>query len=332
MMGERTIWAMSDGRRGMENQCLGLAERLGGAITLKRVHPRPPWAWCPEHVLGRPWPLAALALGPDSAPLGPPYPDVLVACGRQTIAYSILVRSRSGGRTFTVQTQDPRIAPHYFDLVIPPEHDGLAGPNVVPIIGAPHRVTAAKLAAAREEFAPLLAGLPRPLVSVLIGGSSRHHQLTDEVAHKLAADLGALKASGHGLAITTSRRTTPSAAAILRAALAGPGTVFTDGAEPNPYFGLLALADFLLVTDDSTNMVAEAAATGVPLYVIGLPGHSPKHERFLASLRARGIGRPFEGRLERYTYAPLDETARAAEAIEARLAERRPSQSRPSVT
>ena len=45
-----------------------------------------------------------------------------------------------------------------------------------------------------------------------------------------------------------------------------------DGEGENPYFGLLGLADFLVVTCDSVNMVSEAASTGKPVYVADLPG------------------------------------------------------------
>jgi mitochondrial fission protein ELM1 len=43
----------------------------------------------------------------------------------------------SGGKTFVVQTQDPRAPLDRFDLVIPPQHDGLTGPNVFPILAPP---------------------------------------------------------------------------------------------------------------------------------------------------------------------------------------------------
>src|SRR3546814_5644221 len=44
----------------------------------------------------------------------------------------------------------------------------------------------------------------------------------------------------------------------------------------NPYFAYLGLADAILVTADSVNMVCEAASTGKPVYVIDLDGSSDK--------------------------------------------------------
>ena len=68
---------------------------------------------------------------------------------------------------------------------------------------------------------------------------------------------------------------------------------------------MLALADAFVVTGDSVNMVCEAATTGKPVHVVDLKGGSAKFARFHESLRAAGITRPFQGRLERWSYAAL---------------------------
>ena len=95
-----------------------------------------------------------------------------------------------------------------------------------------------------------------------------------------------------------------------------------DGSGDNPYMGYLALADVLVVTADSVNMVSEAAATGKPVFVVDLKGGSRKFRLFHEDMRGKGITRPFEGRLETWIYPPLQETARAAEEIRRRFADR----------
>jgi hypothetical protein len=52
-------------------------------------------------------------------------------------------------------------------------------------------------------------------------------------------------------------------------------------------------------------------------------GESAKLARFHAELRRRGIARPFEGRLETWTYPPLAETDRAAAELLRRYDSRR---------
>jgi len=86
-------------------------------------------------------------------------------------------------------------------------------------------------------------------------------------------------------------------------------------------FAMLDGADHILVTEDSANMAAEAASTGKPVHVLPViakkaPG---KFARLHADLQARGAARPFDGALTPWTYAPLNETERAARAVLAAL-------------
>jgi len=313
-------WIATDGSAGMENQCVGLAESLGLSPDVKRLAIRAPWSRLPPAL----WPRALSAPGPDGDRLEPPWPDLLITCGKRSAAPSIAVRAASGGATFTVHIQDPRVHPRNFDLVIAPRHDDLTGPNVLTTTAALHRVTPEKLQAAAERFAADLATLPRPLVAVLIGGSNGRHCLTAPAMRAVAGELlGLCREAGAGLAVTASRRTGPENEAILRATLAGAPAAIWDGAGDNPYFGYLALADAILVTCDSVSMVSEACSTGKPVYVIGLDGYSGRIERFHRSLEAAGMTRRFAGRLEPWTYQPPDDTAAAAAAVRRLLDARR---------
>jgi hypothetical protein len=229
------------------------------------------------------------------------------------------IKRLSGGKTLTVQTQDPRIRPDLFDVVVAPEHDRTRGGNVFAILGSPNRVTPDKLAAAAGEFRPQFDALPRPRVAVLIGGTSKAYRLTPGRMREIAEDLKALQKTGAGLMITTSRRTGAEQIKVLREAMKGSGAYLWTGDGPNPYFGMLGLADAILVTADSTNMITEAASTGKPVHILALLRGSMKFGRFHEALVDRGIARPYSGRLEKWTYPPLAETARAAGYIRAKL-------------
>lgn len=311
-------WVVSDGKIGMESQCLGLAEALGVRAEVKRLAPRAPWRWLPPTL----WPAPLAALGPAGDRLTPPWPDLIIATGRQSVAPVVAVKRASGGRCFLVQIQRPAIDPARFDVIVAPVHDRLNGPNLIETLGAMHRVAPARLAAAATEFAPGLAHLPRPLVAVLLGGPNRVYRWSDTVLTRLAGDLARLcREQGCGLAISASRRTGAAAFDRLSQLLAGQPCVFwTEGGGPNPYFGWLALADAIVVTADSVNMVSEACSTGKPVFVVPLDGGSEKFRRFHARLAESGMTRPFAGRLERWTYSALDEPRRVAAEIAPRLA------------
>lgn len=300
---------MSDGRAGIEAQALGLAEavaRLRPAhITIKRIGwkaglGRLPWWWIP---------MAARTGDPVAAP----WPDIWIATGRATLPLSTRLQSLAAGKTFVVQTQDPRARLSRFDLVVPPAHDGLVGGNVFPILGAPNRISPERLTLERAKFHDALATLPRPVVAVMVGGKSRAHDLPGGLATTMARQIAVtVRAAGGSVLVSFTRRTPQAARDAITAELGTlPGMIW-DGTGENPYVGFLATADAILVTEDSTNLATDAAATGRPLFILTMLGHSAKLARFHKDLRARGISRPFGGNLTADGYAPLAETDRAA--------------------
>jgi mitochondrial fission protein ELM1 len=310
-----TIWAVSDGRAGIEAQVTGLADavaRLAPAeVSIKRI------AW--KAPFGRlPWGLVPprLALEPASG-IAPPWPDIWIAAGRATLPLSTRIRRWSQGKTFVVQTQDPRTGLAPFDLVIPPTHDGLTGPNVFPILGAPNRMTAERLAAELAWFRARIDPLPRPRIALIVGGASKAFDLPPARAREMAQEIAqAVAATGGSILVSFTRRTPQPARRILTEALSAlPGWIW-DGEGENPYTAFLAAADAILVTEDSTNLATDAAAAGKPVHVLAMAGQSRKFARFHADLEQRGIARRFGGDLrvgtESEAYAPLDETNRAA--------------------
>ncbi len=325
-----SIWVVSDGRIGMENQALGLAEaiqRLTPAqITVKRVRWRSLFDKLPSALK------TSAMLDPSSDPAAPapcePWPDVWIATGRATLPLSARVRRRSGGKTLVVQTQDPRWKHDAYDLVIAPAHDAVSGPNVLSITGSPHRVTPQRLAEGATAFDAALGPLPRPRVAALIGGRSAAFDLTEARALALADQIAAAVLNARGsLMLTFSRRTPDAAKAAMTARLASlPGLIW-DGSGPNPYFAFLQFADHVLVTEDSANMAAEAAATGKPVHILPMVALKPpgKFARLHADLRQRGAARPFDRTLESWTYEPLAETERAARAVLDRIKQTRAS-------
>ncbi len=311
----------------MENQALGLAEALQrlspSEITVCRVKWRKAFDKLPS-ALKAPWMLDPTSDDPFPKS-GEAWPDVWIATGRATLPLSLMAKPRSGGKTFVVQTQDPRWRTGDYDLIVAPKHDGIDGSNVLSITGSPHRISAARLAEGATAFADRLEPLPRPRVAVLIGGKSRAHDLPEAHAADLADRIAAtITTAGGSLMLTFSRRTPQAAKAAMTARLSHlPGLIW-NGEGPNPYFAFLQFADHILVTEDSANMAAEAASTGKPVHILPMVPTRPadKFARLHADLRERGAARPFDGTLESWSYEPLAETDRAARDVLTRLAVR----------
>lgn len=171
------------------------------------------------------------------------------------------------------------------------------------------------LAGEAVKFYPQVSHLPPPRIAVSIGGSNAVYKLTPREMKMISEKLRTLADGGTSLMITTSRRTGAKNLAILEKTLKDTPSYIWDGRGTNPYYGMLGLAEAILVTCDSVNMVSEACSTGKPVMVIDLPGGSDKFRRFHEMMRAEGLTRPFSGTIEKWKYEPLDETRLVAARI-----------------
>ncbi len=307
------LWVLTDGKAGDEVQCLGVAERLGVVPEIRRVAPRKPFVWLmprgpidPREASERP-----------GSPIRPPFPDIVIASGRRAIPYVRAVKKASNGRTFTVILKDPRTGAGSADLIWVAEHDRLRGDNVLVTITSPHRLSAERLAQARAVPPEAIASRPAPRAAVLAGGDSRHHRFRADDIARFAAGLDALAASGVALVGSRSRRTPPALDAAIAAVFARHGGWWWDGTGDNPYVALLANADAIVATADSTNMIGEAAATGKPILIFEPHGGHGKLAKFLEALKRHGAVHHFDGRLEGAPYEPLDSTQMIADAVRA---------------
>lgn len=302
-------WVVSEGLAGLNAQAIGLAEAAGLSHELRVLRPSAPWKW----ISARMWPnpLAAVA---DS--IKAPLPQLAIGCGG--MAGAVLAALRQSMRV--VQVQNPRMDISRFDLIIANRHDELTGPNVFVTRTAVHRVTQARLDAEAVAWRDRLAAYKRPLVAVLLGGSNGRYRLDAAVGGRLARELtDMVRRDGVGIVVTPSRRTDPAVTALIRQALAPLGGWVWDGVGENPYFGMLALADMIVVTQDSVSMISEAAATGAPVTWATLPGRSRRQGLFLKTMTDEGRIRPFQGRFSTWPVVPLNDTPLAAAEMRRRL-------------
>jgi mitochondrial fission protein ELM1 len=301
---------LTEAYAGLQSQAVGLAEAAGFASRTEILVPRAPWKW----ITASAWPRPVRAVG--GVPLEP-RPHLLLGAGGTAAAVAAELRRPD---LPVVHVQHPRMDIRRFDLIVVNRHDRLEGPNVLVTRTALHRVTQARLAAAAAEWAPRFAHLPRPLVSVLLGGSNGRFRLDLPVAEALVARLaGMMEADRVGLAVTPSRRTDPAVTRLFAERLGPRGALVWDGTGENPYFGMLALADAIVVTEDSVSMVSEAAATPAPVLLALLPGRSRRIRLFTEALILDKRVRPFAGRLEMWPVTPMDDTGWAGAEIRRRL-------------
>ena len=310
-----TCWIITDGKIGDEVHCFGIAGALGLSAERRLVAPRPPWSWIAPY--GPPdWRDRPTHSG---SPIAPPYPDIVIASGRRTVPYLLAVKKASGGRTFTVFSKDPYRGRKTADVIYVPAHDALRGDNVIATLTSPHKLTVSGFAEARHTPDPRLAGLPGQRVGMVLGGPSGQYRFTHDDAARLVAIATQILTEGASLMITPSRRTpdfVTEALATATAAARQAGRVFLwDGEGLNPYLGILALSNAIVITGDSVNMIGEAAMSGAPIHIVESTGGHPKMTWFINKMVEAGAARRWAGRLERFSYAPIDATPEIARGI-----------------
>jgi uncharacterized protein len=320
-MSAPSVWFITTGEAGYRTQARGLARAIAADAREWVIDLRAPWRWLPGTLAA---PFALGGLDPARDRPAPPWPDLVVTCGRKAAAVSIAIGRASGRRTALVHVQNPLTRLSAFELVVAMDHDRLSGPNVISVPTALHDVTPARLAAAAAAWRGRLAADGRPVLGVLLGGSTRHDPFTIDQADRLLAGLGRVRTvSNARLAITPSRRTPLAVRAHLTERLAGDADAYLwDFQGDNPYLGILALSDRIVATSDSVSMVSEALATGAGVEVFGAEG-GRKQTAFIEGLIDRGLARRFTGDpVPPPARAPVDATGTAAQAVRAMLAAR----------
>jgi hypothetical protein len=260
-----SVWVLSSPRAGERTQLMALADALGCPYEVKRIAHRPFGAALEllggEHLLG--------VDRAKSDALEGPWPDLVILAHQSNETVARWIRRQSGGRTRLVLLGRPWAPVETFDLVVTtPQYELPEAANVLHNLLPLHNVTPGGLAEAALKWAPRLAHLPRPFVTVLVGGSSGPYVFDAKAAERLGREASELaRRLGGSVLVSTSARTKPGAVDALFAAIDAPACLhrWAPADSQNPYFAFLGLADRIIVTADSISMLAEASATGKPV-------------------------------------------------------------------
>lgn len=282
------IARICDGKRGHENQSLGLVEALA-RITAVRVQDIP--------LRGSGLGTAVGLVGRRLRPL-----QLVVGAGHGTHLPLLLVARRTGARS--VVLMNPSLPRALFDLCVVPEHDGVKpGRGLFLSLGALNRVRPAS----QQQ---------RDGCLILIGGPSRHSGWDDEaLTHQLQL---LLERTRQRVQVVTSRRTPDTTLRRLQR-LNRPLLPF-ETTDPDWLARALPGADTVWVTEDSVSMAYEAASAGSLLGLLQVPEFRPgRTQRALQALLDSGRAVSFQhwraGRPLHRTETPLAEADRCAAEI-----------------
>src|SRR5215813_10729785 len=211
-----------------------------------------------------------------SAVLTRPWPDLIITTGWRTAHVARWIKKQSHDHTRLVQVgrKGTHVA-HLYDLAISCRYFRLPSHSrrietLVPLT----EVSSEQLGQAAERWQNLFANTPRPRIVLLVGGTSYACCFDEETAYRLGAEVRSFtEAMGGTVFATTSRRTGAQGTVALKKGLGDSCYLheWQPDASENPYVAYLASADILIVTGESESMLADAAATGKPLYIYPLP-------------------------------------------------------------
>jgi mitochondrial fission protein ELM1 len=302
-VGGPRLWLLQGKTAGDNAQVLALGESLtdgtGWHAEIKTVSPDLRQAgksrW-PQ----RPAPEVFAASG-----MTPPWPDVVIACGRTPCITAQWLKEITGGRLVHVQLGRLGVKPEAIDLVLETAQYGVAPTaNMISLTLPIVRRDPARETAAIDTWEKPLGDLPRPWLGVLVGGPASPIPFDAADGSRLLRRMTELRRIlGGSLLIAYGPRTPIPVQEILELGLSGDRAHRVFGwppQQPNPYPALLALADRFLVTCDSASMIADACVTGKPveIFMLTIP-------EYLTRISSRGLGLSLDARRRRRHRAGL---------------------------
>lgn len=327
------VWVIDTPLAGEMSARLGVAEKLGYPYEIVRI---PLMPGCEEKVRHglRPQPGEKFddTIGYLKQRFGErlqhaDWPDIVITSSFHHTQIATDIKRLSQGKVFTVNIHMPRQDYHQFDLITVPENiPAPTLPNIVRVNGIPHKVTPEKLEEGRRAWGDQLSGMKKPLFAVLVGGDTKEHAFTVEQGHEFGKMIHHMvKEQGGALVISNSRRTSDKTMRAILTEITDIPTYFYDykNQTDNPYYGLLALADTIIVTGDSMTMCCEATAAGKPVYIYAPHERTNEECRHLhEKLYALDQAKPLTGTFESWDIEPSDAAGEIADAIRARFTAR----------
>lgn len=262
------IWRFTDGKRGHENQTLGLVKALETMVSVETANL--PQSDTNGNILN--WMRGVFKPGENLAK-----PDLLLGAGRRTHLPLLAAKRSLGAPALVLMLPAPWLRPH-FDLCLVPEHDGAKASNILHTCGTLNAV--------------IPRGMHNPKFGlILIGGTSRHHRWDGSAMVDNVQNVIAQNPAVHWK-VTTSRRTPRETVQALLGLEEANVEVFpVEKTNLNWVPNELAASAVSWVSEDSVSMVYESLTSGAVTGILPVPRRSlpSRVTRGLDSLVINGL-------------------------------------------
>jgi mitochondrial fission protein ELM1 len=274
-----TIWVITDGKPGHQNQSLGLAEALARRVPCQ-IHPVS---------LTENGGLVRRFFTAVKTSRSLPAPDLVIGAGHATHAALLWLARKH--RAKSIVLMKPSLPISWFDHCIAPEHDfpnGTAARNVILSKGALNRI----VSGTGEKSGKL----------ILIGGPSKTHGWDSAGLLQILAEID----TSGPWDLTDSRRTPEGFLTQVREKFPRMTVISQTATPPGWVPEKLKQAKEVWVTEDSISMIYEALTSGARVGLLPLP-RLTKSSRVLRGVDAL-VAAGFLTPLSAYRQAARSET------------------------
>ena len=241
--------------------------------------------------------------------------DIVISCGRKSVIPSIYLKKKYKDKIMNIHIQDPKVSLNNFDYVVVPQHDSLNGNNVITSIGAIHYLKQDELDQ-NENYLKNKINKEK-IISLIIGGPNKYYNYNDKSIGEIFTKIQKnFIDNGYQLIVIPSMRT-PQKIINKATNYFDKNQVIINNVDKKAYLSSLKLADYIVVTCDSTSMISEAAITGKPIYVAQMTPIKKNYrfEKFFNLFRSLNIIRNLESSVEKWNYEKLNETDKVSDHI-----------------
>ena len=303
---------LTQGMHGMVSQVEGLAKALNLNYKHQEIKLKKFWNFIPPLLTPISMSILESQFIFDS--------KVIISCGRKSVIPSIALKKRLGNEIFTIHIQDPKVSFKHFDLIISPEHDNIKGDNVINTKGAIHYLTKKEIKE-NSNYLDVNLDKKKQIVSFIIGGPNKYYDYSDQELHKLFTKVKTIfTPDKFKMVIIPSYRSPEKVIKKAYEAFSSNHHVVKT-VDKKAYLSSLAIADFTIVTCDSTSMISEAAVTGKPVYIAMMKPkkRNARFKKFYSQLSNLGITKELNNVVENWSYESLNEVSRIAPLIKSRM-------------
>ena len=193
------------------------------------------------------------------------------------------------------------------------------GGNVLSSKGAVHYITEKEINNAKPYLENKIKG--QKIVSLILGGPNKYYKFNKDQLIKIFNLIKSKFVSkGYKIIVIPSMRT-PEESIELAIKEMGTCGYVVNKVDKQAYLSAYALADYVVVTCDSTSMISEAAASGKPIFVAHMKPkrNNYRFKKFFDLFKKMGITRDLGEKIQTWSYNKHNEAQRIASLIKNKI-------------